>query len=536
MFEIRPPLNLEDKTTISLLAQAALEYPATRRLAPWLYNQVVEREIQLPKSVESSLRQAYLATLRRNIQMQQALQHLLERFAAANLPVLPLKGPLLTQRLYGNLGLRPFSDLDLLVHPQDIIRAARILAETDYRNVSQNQQEFHIKYLNTSGYGISVHLELHRSLLGYQVGSDYLPFGLISARDLTATMWEKTVWGRTADIAHLQLAPEDELLFLCLHLAKHIISERPLPNEDSPLPNLLLALDIHLMLIRWQDRLDEEQFRKRVAAFQLRRPVRLALAFTKHWFDTPVAIAETLPQWQRAYFFERGARNSRLQLQYWNMPRGQVFVDSLLMADSWADRAFLLRWTLRSLARRGRRRLGAVKRAVRSSVPTLRPKKIDLDQVACQLLLTKNIPEIIALYNLKARSTTEANYRKLLDNDANLGMGLFFKQALIGCVWITQQWQPLGIPGHWMGGGHIDAAFRGRGLGKKLFRCALAEAHKCNIKTVYRNARQDNVVSLRAGQAVGFVPMEQPDWQKRLQAYLGTEQIVLVSTASEAKR
>jgi hypothetical protein len=47
--------------------------------------------------------------------------------------ILPFKGPLLAQQAYGNLGLRVFQDLDLLIHPADAARGLELLASMGYR-------------------------------------------------------------------------------------------------------------------------------------------------------------------------------------------------------------------------------------------------------------------------------------------------------------------------------------------------------------------------------------------------------------------
>src|SRR5436305_190862 len=55
------------------------------------------------------------------------LEVLLERFCLQGLEVLPLKGPLLAQTLFGSSGLRQSDDLDLLVRPKDFSRAQALL-------------------------------------------------------------------------------------------------------------------------------------------------------------------------------------------------------------------------------------------------------------------------------------------------------------------------------------------------------------------------------------------------------------------------
>src|SRR5579863_3082612 len=58
-------------------------------------------------------------------------------FKAAEIPVLPHKGPLLAQAAYGDLALREFTDLDLLIHAADLPRAIAMLADHGYLPASE---------------------------------------------------------------------------------------------------------------------------------------------------------------------------------------------------------------------------------------------------------------------------------------------------------------------------------------------------------------------------------------------------------------
>jgi len=60
------------------------------------------------------------------------MRRVLPAFAAAGLPVVAFKGPLIQQAAYGGLFIRPSSDIDLLVHPRDFDRAAALLDAEGY--------------------------------------------------------------------------------------------------------------------------------------------------------------------------------------------------------------------------------------------------------------------------------------------------------------------------------------------------------------------------------------------------------------------
>ncbi len=67
-----------------------------------------------------------------NILLTHELQKLLALFADNDVRAVPYKGPALALQLYGNVALRQFSDLDILVHPRDVLRARDLLLAEGY--------------------------------------------------------------------------------------------------------------------------------------------------------------------------------------------------------------------------------------------------------------------------------------------------------------------------------------------------------------------------------------------------------------------
>lgn len=57
----------------------------------------------------------------------------------AGVRTLPLKGPLLGERIHGELGVRVSADIDLLVAPSDLVAAIEVLSELGYRRAPRAQ-------------------------------------------------------------------------------------------------------------------------------------------------------------------------------------------------------------------------------------------------------------------------------------------------------------------------------------------------------------------------------------------------------------
>src|SRR6202035_2811780 len=87
----------------------------------------------LPTDAVRRLQDSQHACVRRGLFLTGKLVRLLDLFGAAAIPVIPLKGPALSEYLYGDSALRQFVDLDLLVHRSDVPPAMLLLERQGYR-------------------------------------------------------------------------------------------------------------------------------------------------------------------------------------------------------------------------------------------------------------------------------------------------------------------------------------------------------------------------------------------------------------------
>lgn len=131
------------------------------------------------------------------------LKGVLRAFGQSNLRVVPLKGPFLAERLYGNAALRGSRDLDLLVCKADLPRAEAVLTEIGF--APGVPDDYH-----RSWHRQTTTVELHRNVENPLAFDFHVEGALQRARP--AVFQGEGCW---------QLAPEDELLFLCLHAVRH---------------------------------------------------------------------------------------------------------------------------------------------------------------------------------------------------------------------------------------------------------------------------------------------------------------------------
>lgn len=157
------------------------------------------------------------AVAARNLRLTAELLSLLGEFERQGISAIPIKGPILAQFAFGNLGWREFEDLDVLVRPTDIHRVMDLLTTMGYRpervllpgqEAAFMRSEHAFRFLRDHDQLV---VELH-----WRLQDRYLSF----AFDLD-DLWKRAsrieAFGRKV----LWLSAEDTLLFLCMHGAKH---------------------------------------------------------------------------------------------------------------------------------------------------------------------------------------------------------------------------------------------------------------------------------------------------------------------------
>jgi hypothetical protein len=135
-----------------------------------------------------------------------AWQELLDGFAAAGIPVLPLKGFVLSQYLYGDPFRRLSCDVDLLIRPADLQRVKPLLAELGYRCgkwLGTRTASESIWSRNAADGDVCSVLDLHW---------DFTPRWYFLRVPLEA-VWDEAVEVVTGGIRHRALGPAGTALF-----------------------------------------------------------------------------------------------------------------------------------------------------------------------------------------------------------------------------------------------------------------------------------------------------------------------------------
>jgi hypothetical protein len=166
----------------------------------------------------SDVARRFRALFERNAAFASQLLDLLEAFEAKGVPAVPLKGPVMAVELYGSLGLRESVDLDFLIPEAAVRRAAIVLEQQGYRPdglpTARHQRAF-IAAEHASRFtcpDAAAPVELHWR---------FAPRAFAADVDLEA-MWTRLRPMEFGGRELMVLRPEDLLVFLCVHGARHL--------------------------------------------------------------------------------------------------------------------------------------------------------------------------------------------------------------------------------------------------------------------------------------------------------------------------
>jgi hypothetical protein len=186
---------------------------------PLLYSQLAREGADLiPASDLARLKLQYQENSARNIILADELCRLISLFNNAGIETIPYKGPALALFAYGNLALRRFVDLDVVVKKADVLRARDLLLAEGYvpgKSLSLAQQELLLKTQHNLQFARDNHrllLELHWEVAPHLFASS------VQENEL----WQNLITLNVNGMELKTLAADDLLFSLCVHGSRHL--------------------------------------------------------------------------------------------------------------------------------------------------------------------------------------------------------------------------------------------------------------------------------------------------------------------------
>lgn len=225
----RTCLDSEKAERMKNLLQKEIDWPYLVKMAlrhgliPLLHrNLKTTQPDAVPTKILDQLRKYFLANASRNLLLNRELVRLLHLFETHGILAVPHKGPALASSIYGDVTLRQFTDLDILVKPNDIQRAGELITSIGYQpqfqltanNLepylrSQNELSFTRNNGGNSRIIIELQWEIAPRYFNSQIVSQYL------WKSIEHTPPNKELGFRT-------LPPEIELMMICIHGTKDL--------------------------------------------------------------------------------------------------------------------------------------------------------------------------------------------------------------------------------------------------------------------------------------------------------------------------
>jgi len=135
----------------------------------------------IPQSSLLQIEQAYLQTVNRSVLLFGHFSNVVNALQKADIEVVALKGVYLSEYLYKEIGLRQFSDIDLLIRPDKTMKAVEILQSMGYKYkeavpvseyIRQKSDYVHLPPMTLNGVSVELHVKLHRGSEKYFVNID----------------------------------------------------------------------------------------------------------------------------------------------------------------------------------------------------------------------------------------------------------------------------------------------------------------------------------------------------------------------------
>lgn len=220
----RTHLGPRERNEILALCQASLDWnhvvaiAVDHGLAALLHRSLENAGgSEVPDRVLDQLRKDSTRAAAKSLYLTRELLKVVRRLESEGIDVIAFKGPTLAVQAYGELSLRSFADLDILVRDRDVVAARAVLLSIQYAS-PLGRTPPHLGALIRSGYND----ELYRGADGVKVELHwrFAPAYFGFWADM-AEIWKRSKplllqgeWLRA-------LACEDLLILLCVHGAKH---------------------------------------------------------------------------------------------------------------------------------------------------------------------------------------------------------------------------------------------------------------------------------------------------------------------------
>lgn len=255
-----------------------MECSVTQGISPLLYRNLskISNGKGIPNETMKCLEKMYYSNLARNMLLYDELGKILTAFKRAGFDAIVLKGAFLAEEIYKNIGLRPMSDVDLLIKEKDLQKAKKELTELKYSATSVFPTRLHEQFQTVLGEELpfihqnkGIFIEIH-----WDIQPPQAPYKI----DVNK-FWNNVNPVKIAGVETLCFTSEDLLQHLCLHLDKHINN-----NAAPPARPLRDYCDIAEVTRHYKDTINWNYLLQSSKDYGIENPIFQGLSTAKRYF------------------------------------------------------------------------------------------------------------------------------------------------------------------------------------------------------------------------------------------------------------
>jgi hypothetical protein len=246
----------------------------------------------MPIQVSNELKDAYYCTFGRNAIILRSLEELSAFLAQEKIGIILFKGLMLAELVYKDLGVKPMSDIDILVKKADLMKLDRILKSIGYAPVPGADVLLELPYTrhrNSIDYSKPSAITLHV----YWHIINYVTYDteVIKKIDMDK-IWSEAKSIRIGGANIFTFSPRHQIIYLCLHSMIHCFCP------------LLLGSDLNEYIRSEREFIDWDLVTKEAISFGIYKYVYYGLYFIKHIFDAeiPPEVLKVLKPEKMSYF------------------------------------------------------------------------------------------------------------------------------------------------------------------------------------------------------------------------------------------
>ena len=238
-----------------------------------LYQNFLRLADTVPSPVLASLRQGYEGNVYKSLFLTRELIRIVDRLEGLGIDVVPYKGVVMSEVYYGDMALRQSGDIDLFVRKRDVGRIKSTLADLEYTTRLTIPDEVLEDYI-AAGYEWTFDSPAGPNLLELQWALQPRFYAVDFDMD---GLFERAVKVALAGRSVKTPAPEDLLLVLSVHAAKHVWGR------------LIWLCDIAQILKR--ENLDWDRVQARTRELGIERILRVTLLLANRFLGTAIPAA-----------------------------------------------------------------------------------------------------------------------------------------------------------------------------------------------------------------------------------------------------